>query len=559
MKLNRSQKKFLKKNLKTLSLKEISQKLGFSEKELQNYLQSIWPKEKYQRFAAKTEALKAPRTVARPLAGLLRGEIFLAFLVFAVYFNSLKNDFVSDDITAIVQNENIGNFAYYLPHQSLNFLRYFFYSLTYHLAGLNPLFFRLINNLLFHLGSVLVIYFLVKLLYQPLLGLIVASVFAVHPVLSETVVWISGGVHSQYAFFLFLAFFLYLRKKQPLAMISFLLALFTTEKAIIFPLILLSFEFAFGRLKKNWQRLIPFFCLSAFWGISLLSGGILGQRMSVLQSQFYQQQGFYNPLIQIPTAISSYLQLIFWPIKLTLYHSETVFSQNQYLLMLLTTIGFFGLALFFLAQKKYRPYFFWLSFFVIGLLPMLTPFKIAWVVAERYIYFSSLGIFVLVGLAIQGFFKYTSEVAEWTPRRWVFLIIIIALSWRTIIRNQDWQNQDTLWLAATKTSPSSPQNHNNLGDLYGRQGDYQKAIEAFKKAIELQPNYADAYHNLANTYSQINEIDLAIANYQKALEINPQLWQSHQNLAAIYYQQGEKDLATQELEKALEINPDLTP
>ncbi len=496
--------------------------------------------------------------------GINRNHLFLlAFLVIAVYFNSLKNDFVSDDITAIVQNENIGNFGYYLPHHSLNFLRYFFYALSYHLAGLNPLVFRLINNLLFHFGSVLVIYYLINFFYEPFLALIVSSVFAVHPILSETVVWISGGVHSQYAFFLFLALLLYLRKKQFWAVISFLLALFTTEKAIIFPLILLSFEFSFGRLKKNWQRLIPFFCLSAFWGTAILSAGILGQRMGALQSQFYQQQGFYNPLIQIPTAISSYLQLIFWPIKLTLYHSETVFSQTEYLLMLAVTLAFFCLGLFWLFKRSQRPSFFWLSFFFIGLLPMLAPLKIAWVVAERYVYFSSLGIFVLVGLAIQGFFKYTSEVARrlaGTPRRWsqyaLLAIILILLSVRTIIRNQDWQNQDTLWLSAARTSPSSPQNHNNLGDLYGRQGNYQRAIAEFKKAIELQPNYADAYHNLANTYTQIGEMDLAISYYQKALEFNPQLWQSHQNLAAIYYQQGKIELARQELEKAAAINPE---
>ncbi len=73
------------------------------------------------------------------------------------------------------------------------------------------------------------------------------------------------------------------------------------------------------------------------------------------------------------------------------------------------------------------------------------------------------------------------------------------------MRNFDWKNQDTLWLATAKTSPSSHQNHNNLGDLYARRGEYEKAVEEFKKAIELKPDYGDAYHNLANVYHQIGK------------------------------------------------------
>ena len=98
---------------------------------------------------------------------------------------------------------------------------------------------------------------------------------------------------------------------------------------------------------------------------------------------------------------------------------------------------------------------------------------------------------------------------------------LFALSVRTITRNADWKNQDTLWLATAKTSPSSPQNHNNLGDYYGRQGDLEKAAEEFKTAIKLKPNYGDAYHNLANIYHQMGEDDLAIENYRKALSFNP--------------------------------------
>ena len=260
-----------------------------------------------------------------------------------------------------------------------------------------------------------------------------------------------------------------------------------------------------------------------------------------------------NPLIQIPIAISSYLKLIFWPDNLTLYHSELNFTQGQYFLMLIITLAFFALIAW--TFKNNRQIFFWGSFFIITLLPFLTPLKISWVIAERYVYLGSLGIIVLIALAL-------NKISELVKNKKITLIIfgllILALATRTVMRNFDWKNQDTLWLAASKISHSSHQNHNNLGDLYARRGKYEKAVEEFKKAIELKPDYGDAYHNLANVYHQIGKDDLALENYQKALELNPNLWQSYQNIAAIYFSQKKLDLAKQSMEKALVINPNST-
>ena len=123
-----------------------------------------------------------------------------------------------------------------------------------------------------------------------------------------------------------------------------------------------------------------------------------------------------------------------------------------------------------------------------------------------------------------------------------------------MVRNIDWKDEDHLWLAAAKASPSSPQNHNNLGDYYARHGDLEKAAEEFKKAIELKPNYGDAYHNLANTYQKMGKIAEAIENYQKALSFNPRLWQSYQNLAALYFEQQDFESARENLEKAIGLN-----
>jgi len=561
MTLTRAQKKYLKKNLKRYSLAKIATDLEASENEILKFLKSHWRKEKYQKFLAKEKGTKkeplqliskADFNFKKYLAQNWKALVFLAFLIFTVYLNSLGNEFVSDDIPAFLENKNLGNFrsVFQRPY---TFIRPLAYFIAYKLGGLKPISFRIVN-ILFHLGTVWLVYALIGLIANSTLAFFTAAIFAVHPILTESITWISGGGHPQYSFFFLLSFLTYiLSRRNKLAylfsILVFALSLSSSEKAIVLPLVFLLYEVSFRESGKNWKKLIPFFVLSGFWGLVYL--GRIGQRAVILETTFYQTPGMDNPLIKIPIAVTSYLELIFWPKNLTLYHSEEFyFSQIEYFLRLGVLILFLAAIVYFF--KKERRIFFWLSFFLIALSPTLTPLRISWWVAERYAYLAVLGIFVIAGFAILKIGqKFNNQELSWI----IFALIILALSGRTIIRNMDWKNQDTLWLATAKTSPRSPKNHNNLGDYYFRHGEYQKAIEEFKTAIELMPNYGDAYHNLANVYRQIGDSEEAIANYQKALSLNPNLWQSHQNLAARYFESGEFELALQELEAAIKINP----
>jgi tetratricopeptide (TPR) repeat protein len=223
----------------------------------------------------------------------------------------------------------------------------------------------------------------------------------------------------------------------------------------------------------------------------------------------------------------------------------------MFILIYFVFIVFLGAMIY--GYKKNKPVFFWLAFFVIVLLPTLTPFKISWVVAERYVYLGSLGIFVVIAMLFDKIasFNVNAKMVAYTA----IVLIVASLSARTIVRNKDWKSEDSLWFATARVAPSGQNIHNNLGDVYARNGNYEKAIEEFTKATQINPNYADAYHNLANTYGQIGNYNEAMANYQKALEFNPKLWQSYQNLGSIYADLGNFDLAAENMKKAIEINP----
>ncbi len=485
----------------------------------------------------------------------------LAVLVLTAYLGSLNNAFVADDVPIILNNDRIDKPDFIFSNPLTLFSGVLYLSIV-KIFGRLPFAFRAVN-ILFHLGNVWVVYFLLRILFNSKIAFFAAAILATHPLQTEGITWISGGMYTRYSFFLLLALLLYILndaredKKFYWASIgSFALALLNSEKAMVFPFILLALEFAYQGLKKNWRRLIPFFALGGAWALIYI--GKIGERVSNLQTAHYQTPQTLNPLAQIPVAISSYLELIFWPKNLTLYHSEMSFSSVEFYSRAIVFLIFLGTVAW--TYRKNRPAFFWLSFFSISLLPTLTPFGVSWIVAERYVYLGSLGIFTTAALTVERITKKISgryQLVGRSSNLYVILVLLLLpLTIRTVVRNRDWKTQDTLWLAAAKTSPSSPQNHNNLGDLYGRRGDLQRSAEEFQKAIELKPGYADAYHNLANTYQQMGKIEEAIENYQKAAEINPNLWQSCQNLAAIYFEREEFELAKEWMEKAVAANPE---
>lgn len=482
----------------------------------------------------------------------------LTFLVFAVYANGLNAAFVSDDLPGILNNPDTGNFGHLLKLPN-NPAVWFMYCLAYAIGGLNPFFYRLFN-ILFHTGCTVGIFILINLLANKKTAIMASAIFAVHPILIEAVTWISGGSHAGYTLFFLLALITYIvssnqKKLYALSVVFFAVCLLFSDKAVSLFLIFPLYEISFGSLKKNLKKILPFLLLGAIAVVNLAARFV--GRVSDLKTYNYVEPGLDNPLIKIPVAVTEYLRLIFWPSDLSLYRDELVFTWEGYLVRL----GIFLIlaAIIVISYRIKKPVFFWLTFFLISLAPTLTPFRIASTVAERYVYAGSIGIFTITGMALNYF---SGKKNLKNTIYWLFAVLLIALSVRTIIRNRDWLNEDNLWIASAKVAPLNPNVLNNLGDMYGRHGDYLKAIESFSLAIKLKPGYADAYHNLANIQISLFEqtkdekyLNGAIANYQTAAKYNPTLWQSHQNLGAIYFNLGRRDEAVNEFEKALGINP----
>lgn len=94
-----------------------------------------------------------------------------------------------------------------------------------------------------------------------------------------------------------------------------------------------------------------------------------------------------------------------------------------------------------------------------------------------------------------------------------------------------------------------------VGSSYVELSMYDKAIEAFKKAIDANPKYHQAFGDLGEVYVEKNRVDDAIDAFRKAIELTPKEVEYHFNLALAYKEKGEDEEALKEFDEVLKIKP----
>ena len=483
----------------------------------------------------------------------LKYILLITALVFAVYANALHNDFVSDDLPAIVNNPAISN-----PFAELS-IASFSNSINYLVGGLNPFGYHLLNILLHALNSIMV-FFLLRLFFKSIPSLWGALIFVAHPVQAEAVAWISGRPYLLYTFFLLCSFFLYLSAtrgaklkitKFICSLIFYISALLTSFFPLVFPALLVIYDLTFERWRRAWKFWPAFFMLAA---VKLLLMFTLVQQRAVEISLDTGAKGWSNPVFNTTYSFFEHLHLLLWPVKLTIYHEPAVISQGA----LWLEIFLFALIILCLPvlYKKAKPVFFAACLYILFLCPTYSPVMIAWLVAERYLYFGCIAFSISAAFLIDRYAQRGKLKETVTTPIYIFLTVLVALySLRVVIRNRDWRTHSSLWKATVKVSAQSPKARNNMGDVYSLEGNLEGAAAEFRRAIELKPGYAEAYHNLATIYLKMGRVDEAVLVYQQALAFKPGLYQSEVNLGYIYLQKGERKLARQHLERAAQLVP----
>lgn len=475
--------------------------------------------------------------------------LLLAGLCIIAYANSLKGGFVSDDVERILENPYISRLpdSWFRPQELLN-------SLSYRISKLNPVPYHLFSILL-HFANTLLVFLLLRLFFARGPSFLGAAIFAVHPAHAEAVAWISGRAYLISTFFILTTYLLYYRKTRVSYLLSLAIFCYFINRNFsfyaFFPFLIIFSDIIFERWRKDWKLWLPFVLITALRLVT--SSYQIEERISEATLQTGRIDAWANLFFYFAYSIFSHLWVLIWPARLTLYHEPVIFYPWA------MWLGFAALCA--LAAclpflfKRAKSILLGIGVFVLFLAPTYSPFPVANVVAERYLYLPSIFMCILVSFFWQAYI----EKAPSVKRRYFaafFILLIGAYAARTVIRNEDWKDAKTLWLATLKASPDSSGAHNNAGFIYLKEGDVDKAIGEFNLAIRISPDRPDSYNNLGVARKTKGEFEEAAVLYKRAIALKPDYAQAYNNLGNIYQNNGKPEEAMALYKKALAFKPD---
>lgn len=429
--------------------------------------------------------------------------LLLAGAVAVVYLNSFRGVFQFDDYNVIVDNGGVHTWGAYLAGlpRGIRPLLKFTYTLNW-TSGLGLFGFHLVNVGL-HAANAVMLFFLASRIGGPsvsrFVALLPALLFAVHPVQTESVTYISGRSVSLMAFFYLGSLLAYLRGRERgsrfllylASPILFLLAAASKEVALTLPFALVLCE-AVRRERTGWKETLR--AQAVHWGLLVALAVLFLAHVGygrLLEACFDIRGTAANLLTQVH-GIGYLLSRLVMPHALNIDPDLPVFSGGSpvlipeaLLLAALLAAGILGL-------KKRSLAGFGILWFFLHLVPTNSFIPRLDVANERQLYLASWGLFLAVAAAADLLCE------KWGARRItaVAAVLVIALGVLTVSRNRVYRSEVALWEDTARKSPGKARGWNNLGYAYQQAGRFRDAEAAYLRALQIEPGYALARGNL---------------------------------------------------------------
>jgi Tfp pilus assembly protein PilF len=480
-----------------------------------------------------------------------------------LYLNSLTNAFISDDRNQILNNPALHSLSsipqfffgstyysggtrelgglYYRPLMMAS------YDLLYAISGTSPVLFHLFQIAL-HIGNTILVFVLFGFFFSDIVAFFLALLFLIHPINTEAVVYIADLQDVLFVFFglLALIIFLYNRKnifqwKTRIAVgICLLLSLFSKETGIVFFITIILYSFVTKQKHKFsfFLSLFGSFLTYIFFRFSLahihITKGIV---LAPIASATISQR-----LLNMPYIFFTYIKRFFFPITLSssdysIITSPTFFDFYVPLFITMCFIaGIFAIDKWIAKKhKKYtKQFIFFASWFVIGLLPHLQIIPLDQTIAERWFYFSAIGMLGMIGTIVVCI-KITQYRLQ-TIGYACITIVCILLGTRTVLRNFDWRDGVTLYSHDIQTTKKNFLLDNALATELLIDGQYKQAKPYVMSSIQQYPFYANLNNAAIISLSEKN-IPQTKQYLQQALMHNPNyaVYENYANFLVAYY------------------------
>jgi tetratricopeptide (TPR) repeat protein len=516
-----------------------------------------------------------------------RNYLFLfVFLAGALlYVNTLPNKYAYDDFSVIEGNkftkEGItGAFGHVLNDSFTGFtgkknlfrggryrpLSLITFSIEYQFFGKTPFISHLVNILIYGLICVLLLKVLAALFKERLvfskfrdyflsLSLMATLIFAAHPIHTEVTANIKGRDELMALLFGLLAWnslIVFTDKSKPLhalyAGIFFFLSLMAKESAAPFLLLIPVSVFCF-RSQVVFRKSILYTSLSLFIGFFLfimIRQSILGwgskpsMEDNIISNSFMHANGISERYGTTFYTLWLYVKLLFFPHPLTIdyypFYIPYVGLTDIRSILPMCLYALLTVAAVFYTYKKniagYGLFFYLVALFpVSNLLFIIGPFM-----GERFLFIPSVGFAIaLAWIMIKGAEKL--KLNQGLP--YVFMVVFLLFSVKTISRNFDWKDNFTLYTKDVQTSANSAvitkgAGHEYLlkaevtGDTLAKREYARNAIFYLEQAMKLNKSTTEVFL-LANSYYEHGDYSSTLGLYLKTLELDPDYQKAYFN------------------------------
>jgi hypothetical protein len=463
-----------------------------------------------------------------------------------VYARVPGNPFVYDDHRLIIENTSLTdlhNWRALLYHDISRPLVNLSYAIDYALwRGPNPVGFHL-TNLAIHVVNILLLYALASALADDhtilkhqsrrtrnTAAVAAALLFAVHPVLTQGVGYVSSRAELLCAMFLMVAFTAARRamREGPLwlwipAVGSWLLALACKEIAVMFPFALLAYDYLVApidreqRRRRTWRLHVPLI------GVTMLVGAI---RVAVLLTIEHS-----NPTVELRFGLVEldvfrrYVQLLLLPIRQTVFHAvDPIHSVTEP-----RALAGFGTALVFAwviwKLRRQDVVSFGLAWFALLLVPsaVLVILDRGEPMSEGRLYAASAGFFLSAGAVAAVVLERAERISPLTGRRTreIGFALVALLAIETMYRTVLWHRSANLWLEAAEYAPRHWLPRLALGEALHDEGRHDQAIAMYSEALKLRPSEPLTYAKLGQCQLETGQMEAADVTFESLRALDP--------------------------------------
>lgn len=513
------------------------------------------------------------------------GVWIVVALAVAASLSGITNGFAFDDVRAVFEDTRIHSLpslwhvfteTYWLPKYGASLYRPLTslgFGLQWAIGGGSPLVFHIVS-IIAYAAVCAAMLGLAKQIFDNTTALVGTAIFAVHPLHVEAVANVVGQAELGAALLEIIAVSKYLKwsregKVGPgritALCVMYACALMFKEHAIVLPALLMATEIlpaadgatTVRRVQRRWPLLVAMAVAGAVFVIvrAMVIGKVTGGGD---QAGVFIGQGFGVRLLTMLPVVLEWIRLFVWPASLSAdYSSPRIDIATSFQATMLPAVAIIIaiVAIAVYVRKEYPSATFAFAWSGITLLiPSNLIVVTGFVLAERALFLPSVGVSMLIGVAITAALRYASQPMRKLVIAGVAAMLVAGIA-RSSFRNPVWKDNESLFRQTVEDVPYSWKSHLMLGELLVGQGKGEGILE-MTLGVKLAPkNDSQVRYVTARRLHLSKQQAVALPFYAEALAIDPSNPQIREDLAYCLAQMGRMDDAIRVAKGGLKFKP----